>query len=95
MATVRPKPPLAVGADADVDGDRGVGEGRSSARRGDALEGAVEAGGVAGGEEFFGVGQGAAGAAHLLGDGEVEVEDAVAGADVAVAAVAGGGGEAV
>nr|BFE72415.1 hypothetical protein GCM10020092_057160 [Actinoplanes digitatis] len=91
MAMVRPKPPLPLGPMLGVDGDRSVGEG-DLLLAGDELEGAVEAGGVAGGEELLGVGELAAGAAQLLGDGEVEVEDAVAGAGVAAAAVAGGGG---
>src|SRR3954468_4134365 len=73
-------------ADADVDGDGGVLEGEFLAA-GDAAQGAVEARGVAGGEQWLGVGEGAAGPAHLLGDGEVDVQDAVAGADVSGAAV--------
>ena len=57
----------------------------------DQLERGVEAGGVAEGEQHLGVG-GAAGAAQLLGHPQVEVEDAVVAAGVAVAAVPGGEG---
>ena len=59
----------------------------SSRRAGDDLQRRVEAGGVAGGEQLLGVGR-PAGAAHLLGDAHVGVEDAVVAGDVAVAAVA-------
>ncbi|CPW33159.1 Uncharacterised protein [Mycobacteroides abscessus] len=48
----------------------------------------VEAGGVADREKLFGVGAIAA-AAHLLGDGEVEVESAIGGAALAVSAFPG------
>jgi hypothetical protein len=56
---------------------------------GDDAQPVVEARGVAGSEELLGVGLVAAGAAHLLGDGEELVEHAVARADFPVAAVAG------
>ena len=49
----------------------------------------MEAGGVADGEQLLGVGAVAA-ATHLLRDREVEVERAVGGAAVTVAAFAGG-----
>ena len=55
------------------------------------LQGGVEAGGVTGGEQLFGVGALTA-AAHLPRDGQVEREPAVGGLDVAVAACAGGDG---
>ena len=51
----------------------------------------VVAGGVADGEQLLGVGAVAA-AAHLLRDGEVEIELAVGGAAVTVTSFAGGQG---
>src|SRR4029453_3739280 len=59
---------------------------------GNVAQGGVEAGRVAGGEQLLGVG-GAAAAAELLRDRQVDLEQAVVGAGVAGAAVPGGGGD--
>jgi hypothetical protein len=56
------------------------------------LEGVVEAGRPAAGEELLGVGAGSTVAAHVRGDGQVEVELVVAGDDLAGASAPGGGG---
>ena len=80
---------VAVGADADLRGHRGVAEGGLVAAR-DQAQRAVEAGGVAGREQLLGVGPGA-GAAHLRGERQIEVDLVIGGGDVAVAAIAGGG----
>ncbi|WP_438646518.1 Ohr family peroxiredoxin [Ralstonia pickettii] len=62
---------LPVRADGDLGADRGVVD-RDLLRTGDGLQCAVEAGGVAGGEEQLGVGGGTPGSAHRGGHGEVE-----------------------
>jgi signal transduction histidine kinase len=80
---------IAVGTDADLRGDGRVAERRLPAARGQAQR-AVEAGGVAGREQLLGVGP-RAGAAELGRQGQVQVDPAVRGGDVAVPAVAGRG----
>ena len=57
----------------------------------DGLQSGVEACGISGREELLGVGPVAA-AAHLLGDGEIELDATVVRGDVSVAAGAGGEG---
>src|ERR671910_2984822 len=82
--------PLGGGADADARRHLGAVD-VDAAALADHLERRVEAGGVADREQLLGVG-GTAGAAHLLGDAQVQVEPPVVGGGVAVAAVAGGVG---
>ena len=79
-----------LGTDVDAGADGRVGD-VDLARAGHGLQRRVEARGVADGEELLGVGP-LARTAHLLGDREVEVEAAVAGPAVPVAAGAGGEG---
>src|SRR5690606_27901177 len=81
---------LAVGADLHPAADARVLD-RDLALTRDALQGGVEAGGVAGGEELLGVGA-VPGAPHLLRGRHGEVEGAVGGDDAAGAAGAGGEG---
>jgi hypothetical protein len=78
---------VAVGADADLRGHRGVAQRGVLAAR-DQAQRAVEAGGVAGREQLLGVGAGPA-AAHLRGERQVQVDLVIGGGDVAVAAIAG------
>ena len=75
-------------ADRDVGRHLGPGQVRAAC---DDLERRVEARGVARGEQLLGVG-GTAGAAHLDGDPDVDVEEPVVGGGVAVAALTRGGG---
>ena len=74
-STARPNPPLSSTPMRHAGRHLGAGDVELVAA-GDQLQRRVEAGGVAGGEQLLGVG-GPAGAAHLLGDAQVEVEDAV------------------
>ena len=64
--------------------------GSASFAAGDEAQRAVEAGGVAGGEELLGVGAGPAGAAELLRHAQRQVEAAIGGLGAAGAAAAGG-----
>ena len=79
---------LAVAADAHAGPHAGVAE-LDLLLAGDGLHGGVEARGVARREQLLGVGAVAA-AAHLLRDGEVEVESALARGDAAVSSGSGG-----
>ncbi len=82
---------LAVGADAHFAVDVGVFGQLHLGFAGDQLEGAEEAGGVAGGEQLLRVGAFTAGAAEGLGGGEFDVELVVAGHGAAVTAAGGAG----
>ena len=88
--TARPKRAVVVATQRDVGDDLGAG-GVDLHRAGDELQGGVEAGGVARGEQLLGVG-GPTLTAHLLGGAHGRVDVAVEGLDVAVAAVPGGDG---
>src|SRR5690606_28367472 len=79
-------------ADADLAGDAGGRRQRDLLLAGHELQRAQEAGRVAGGEQLFGIGAWAAGAAQLARRGQLHVEDAVVGAGAAVTAPGGGSG---
>src|SRR6202008_767192 len=76
-------------ADADRGGHRGVGRHLRAALRGHELHRADEAGGIAGREPLLRVVAGAAPAAEFLWRSELDVERAVEGCSVAVAAAGG------
>ena len=78
-------------SDADIGRYRRISH-RRLGRAGDALQGAVKAGRVTGCEQLLRVGLRSAGAAHLDRKCQVEIENAVTAAGVALASVAGGGG---
>ncbi len=87
--TSRLKPIAArVLAEADAGGDFRVRADRGSGLTGDQTQGAEVAGGVAGGEELFGIGPVAALAAHLGRDGQADVDLAVVGGGAAFVAAA-------
>ena len=82
--------PRLVGPDADLGVDGRLAE-VDAVLAGDELQRAVETGGIAGGEELLRI-RVAALATHLLGNGDIGVDEPVARSDVAVAAFSGGGG---
>src|SRR5919197_1703788 len=76
-------------ADADGGGYRSVGRYLGAALRSDELHRADEAGGIAGREQLLGIVAGATTAAELFRGGELDVECAVEGRGVAIAAAGG------
>src|SRR4051795_4215073 len=82
-------------ADAHGGGDSRVVRDLGPALRGHELHGAEEAGGIAGGEQLFGIIATAATAAQLLGRGEIDGEGAVLGGGAAVTAAGSAGGRAI